>query len=63
MLQEGPEAANIMQAGLAAPGRAGIGFLLPHEKAAQWDLCTRLPSQHQSPQGSVAAQEGMRRGQ
>lgn len=54
-LQEGPEADSITQAGLAAPGRARTGFLVPHEKAAQWDLCTRLPSQHQSPQGSVAA--------
>lgn len=40
MLQEGPEAGNIVQAGLAAPAGAGTGFLVPHEKATQWDQCT-----------------------
>lgn len=58
MLQEGPEADSIVQAGLAAPARAGIGFLVPHEKAIQWDQCTLVPSQQQSPQGECGSPGG-----
>lgn len=62
MQQEGPEAGNIMPAGLAAPVRAGTSFLVPHEKATQWDQCSRLPSQHQSPQRECASPGGHEEG-
>lgn len=62
MLQEGLEAGNIMQAGLAAPARVGTGFLVPHEKVIQWDQCTRLPSQHQRSQGECGSSGGHEEG-
>lgn len=62
MQQEGPEAGNIMQAGLAVPARAGTSFPVPYEKATQWHQCTRLPPQHQSPQGECGSPGGREEG-